>query len=700
MIPNHKGEVPAALLLLPFVLGILPGTGIFAGVNATLLYWAFIFCSFVFIFLNLKYNKLRVYKQRWAGGCLIALILFLFGWILQVRYNELRSADHFSKLSAQYLVVRINNEPVLKNGLYRFTANVEENLSAGHQTASNGTLLITIKDSSAKRLNYGDELLIPAKYNAIDPPFNPAEFNYKSYLGHKNIFYQAFLLPKQYSVIKTCAGNPLVAHSICLRKRLVEKLRQNIRDTDACAVASALVLGYKADLSSDIMEAYSKTGTVYVLTVSGAQVAIIYLVLAYALSFLDRFKRGKIIKAVIIVALVSYYALLTGLSVAVCRAALMLCLVLIGKTSRRYVNTLNILAVSAFILLCYDPYFITEAGFQLSYLAVFGVVILRPVVYKWFSFKNKIADKLWAVCSFSIAIQLAIFPLCALYFHQLPVYFLVSNLFVILPSAIIMYAGVFFLLLPKIPLLSPFLSFMLEKTTVFMNKVLAIIERLPGAAINKIWLTTPEYLLLYLVVIMLWYFWYHKKIRWLKIALVCCFLLALSFSLKSIRHAAAREIVWLNLKKHPGIIFKNGNSAIVLTDLKQTDKNYKYSIQPYLDSSQVRNVKVYDLNNDINTPWFRKRLGLIQFLNTPVFICDGQLDEHALPQKLKADLIYVSGNPDLSLNSLDANFNYQTLVIDGSNSDKRIMVWQRLFDSKRIHYKILKRNKYFVSVSN
>jgi len=700
MIPNHKGEIPVALLLLPFVLGIITGIGLFNGANIDYLSGAVAICSICFILLNLSYNLLKLYKQRWIGGALLMVILFLFGWILPVRYNELLSAKHFSKFTAQYLVVKLNTEPVLKNGLFRFTADVEETVNTGHKTTATGTLLITIKDSSAKKLHYGDELLLPAKYQAIDPPFNPAEFNYKAYLAHKNIFYEAFLFPKQYLVLGTGTGNALMGHSVLLRRQLVEKLRQNIRDTDAYAVASALVLGYKADLSSDVLEAYSKTGTVYVLTVSGAQVAVIYLVLTYALSFLNRFKYGKVVKAILIITIVWYYALLTGFSVAVCRAALMLSMVVIGKTSRRYVNTLNILAASAFILLCYDPFFITEAGFQLSYLAVFGVVILRPVVYQWFHFKNKFLDQAWAICSFSIAIQLAIFPLCALYFHQFPVYFLVSNLFVILPSAVIMYAGVFFLLLPKIPLLSGALAFVLEKTTVCMNKVLAIIEHLPGATIDKIWLTTLENLLLYAIVFCLFFFWYDKKLKWLNVGLLSCLLLFSCLSMKSIGQSGTKDITWLNLKKHPAIIFKNGRSGIVLTDLKETDKAYKYSIQPYLDSCGVQDVKTCDLNTDITTPWLKKKFGLIQFGTMLVFIANSDMDEQALPQQVQTNFIYVTGNPGITISGLNNNFSYQTLIIGGSNSDNRIADWKRQLSGKNITYKILKRNKSFVSLSN
>jgi len=700
MIPNHKGEIPVVLLLLPFLLGIGLGLTLLSGVNVTWITVVFFVLSVLFILLNLNFSKFNLYKQRWLGGSLITLILFLFGLIIVTRYSELNKSNHFSKTQAQYLIVKITNEPVLKNGFLRFTASVEESINKEKRSSTSGTLLVSIKDSSAKNLYYGDELLILAKYNPIDPPFNPAEFNYKRHLANQNIFYQAFLYPKQYVVVTTNAGNPIIAHSLRLRQQLVEKLKLNMRDTGAIAIASTLILGYKADLSSDILEAYSKTGTVYVLSVSGAQVAIIYILLTFPFKFLDRYKHGRLIKAVIIIAIIWYYAMLTGFSLSVCRVSVMVSMVIIGKTFSRYVNTLNVLAISGFFLLIYDPFFITEVGFQLSYIAVSGLIIFQPVVYKWFIFKNKLADKLWAVCSVSIAAQVITFPISVFYFHQFPVYFLISNLFVVIPAMVIMYSGILYLLLPQVPMVSKSIAFVLEKTILLMNKGLAIIEHTPYAGINKIWLTTSEYLLLYVIIISLFYFLYNKKTWLLKLSLFCTLLFCLSLSVKKIGMSRSDSITFLNLKKHQGIVFKNGNEAVILTDIKLNDKTYQYSIQPYLDSCGISDPSVYNSNANINTPYLEKKYGLIQFLNKRIFIFD-RLLKHNMPlQKLKTDYIYLTGNPDTGLSVINSNFDYKLLVIDGSNTDNMVSRFEEDAKSKRIAYKILKRNNSFISISN
>jgi len=699
MIANHKGEIPVVLLLVPFLIGIALGLNLLSGANANGLLAGFAALSFLFIALNIYYGKLKLYKARWIGGCLVTLILFSLGWLIVVRCNEISNADHFSKFPARYFVVQINSEPTVKNGLTRFTAEVRESSNAGKRRAVSGTLLIATKDSAAAKLYYGDQLLIPAKYDPVDQPFNPAEFNYKKYLANQNIFYQAFLFPKQFVVLAADQGNPVVAYSLHLRQRLVEKLRHNMRDTDAIAVASTLILGYKADLSNEVLQAYSKTGTVHVLSVSGAHVAILYILLAFALGFLDRFKQGKLIKAIIIVNIIWYYSLLSGFSPAVCRAAVMISMVIIGKTFSRYINTVNILAVSAFMLLLYDPLFITDVGFQLSYLAVFGLIILQPVVYNCFQFKNKWADKLWALCSVSLAAQVITFPLSAFYFHQFPVYFLFSNLFIIIPSAVIMYSGILFLLLPQIPLVSKTIAYLLEKSIIFMNKTLATIENAPFSNIGKIWLTTLEYLLLYGVIITLFYFLYDKKTWLLKLSLTCLLLLCISLSIKRINLSQTNEIAWLNLKKHRGIIFKNGNNAVVLTDIKANDKIFKYAVKPYLDSCQVNNMRILDLNHDTNTTSLAKKNNLIQFMHKKIFLCTGRFYVNLFPQNLKPDYIYITGNQDISLTKIDSTYK-PTLVIDGSNADNLISRVERQANIKNINFKILKRNNSFITVSN
>ncbi len=166
-----------------------------------------------------------------------------------------------------------------------------------------------------------------------------------------------------------------------------------------------------------------------------------------------------------------------------------------------------------------------------------------------------------------------------------------------------------------------------------MNKGLTIIEHTPFASINKIWLTVPEYLLLYIIIISLFYFFHDKKVWLLKLSLICALLLCTSVSIKKINQSRAESIAWLNLKKHQGIVFKNGNEAVVLSDLKDTDKVWSYSIQPYLDSCQLNNVIRFNLNQDVNTTWLAKRSGQVQFIDKKIILLNGPIKNNIFSRK-------------------------------------------------------------------
>lgn len=685
MIAEHKGEIPVVILLLPFMAGIGCGLYSFSG-NIAWLAAGLVALGLLFIAFNLGYTRLQIYKARWAGGLLIYPILFLAGWLLTLQRYELKNADHFAKQPAQYLIVNINSEPKVKADIVRFTATVTQTITKGKTERTSGIILVTIKDQLARNLFYGEQLLIPGKYAEVDPPFNPGEFNYKQYLAHQNVYHQAFLYPKQYKIIKAGYGNPAIAFALQMRQTLVKKLYANLQDTTAIAVASTLILGYKADLSNDVLQAYSKTGTIHILSVSGGHVAIIYGLLALLLGFMDGWRRGKMLKAIIIILLIWAYTMLTGFSPAACRAALMISLFIGGKTFVRFTNSLNILACSAFVLLLYDPFLLADVGFQLSFTAVAGLIIFQPIVYAWFEFKNKFGDYLWKACSVSMSAQVITFPLAAFYFHQFPVYFLVSNLLIIAPVMLIMIAGGLLLILPQLDSVSKPIGYVLEHTILLMNKALTYIEHAPYASINKIWLTRLEHGLLYAIIIAFFYLFFDSKKKWLlPVALGATLLFCISISYKKFRANEMQTVTFLSLRKHMGIVFKNGSDGVVITDLPETDKNFQYAIQPGLDSMRITNYKVYTTDQEIHSPFLLKQGDYLQFLNKRMLLLNQRSGLQSIPKQMRIDYIYLSGNPILTPKNIDN----QLFIADATNSDQYIAKLKNI----PVNCKTLKRNK-------
>ncbi|MBW4889928.1 ComEC family competence protein [Mucilaginibacter sp. HMF5004] len=652
--------------------------------------------------LNIAYKRLNIYKQRWLGGLLMHFLLMIAGVYCFDANSEITRDDHFSKIKSRYLIATVSSEPKLTGQTLKFVAKVERSYqNKGLQTVS-GHLMVSVKTDSTfnPHLKYGDRLLIPANYTAIAAPLNPAEFNYKSYMANQNIYQQAYLNGKQITVLESDKGNPIISFALGLRQYLVNKLKVNMRDTDAIAVASTIILGYRADLKADVREAYAKTGTMHLLSVAGMHVGLIYFFVSFFLSFLLRFKHGKLLKVVLSIVLIWCYALITGFSPAVCRAVLMLSMVIIGMSFSRHINKLNVLAVSAFILLLYNPFYIMDVGFQLSYIAVGGIIIIQPYIYRWLSFKNKIANEFWLVTSVSVAAQLVLFPLGAFYFHDFPVYFLVSNLFIVLPSAIVMYVGIIYMALPAIPLLSTCMAWVLEHTVIIMTKTLLYIEHAPFGSIEKIWLTYTELLLLYALLAAILIFLLTKNKVWFKTSFALMLIFIALTSVKQLARADENTVAFCSISKHPAIMFRNGNKSIVLTDLKTDDKSYQYAIQPMLDSCGITEVSNYDVNASISNAFLMKSGNLIQIGDNKILIINKRFGKRLFPQKLAVDYIYITGSPAINLQYLMENYNFRMAIAGNNNSSQLLKKLDDEASAKNIPFYNLKRNKAFITTSN
>ena len=690
MIAAHKGEVPFAIYILPFSAGIAFGL-YFPQVYFISLIIPFCILLSCFILLNVFYSRLKVYNLRWIGGVLIHLQLFLVGWIAVFHQDTRNKPDYFALKKANYLLVKINNEPKQSGNFIHFTGETELAIKGEQRDAVSGSLILTVRTDTIHHFAYGDELLIPAKIAEVEPPYNPGEFNYKQYLAHQQIYYQSFLIASQCVLVKSNAGNPLIAYSLKLRQKLVEKFSGNMHSHEAIAVASTLILGYKADLSPDVLQAYSDTGTIHVLSVSGAHVAIIFVFISFAFSFLNKYRYGKYFKAIISILLIWFYAMLTGFSPAVCRAAVMISFVITGKTFSRYINTVNILAISAFILLLYNPLLITDVGFQLSYLAVAGLVVFQPVIYEQFEFKQRWKNKLWYYISASLAAQLITFPLSAFYFHQFPVYFLISNLFIILPSEIIMFTGLIYLMMPKIPLLSNVLGYLLEHAILWMDKGFAVIEKAPIANIRQIWISGADCIIVVTAIVVLFYFVYTRRALLLRLGLLCILLVCMDLSYNRINEADNDSITFLNLRKHLGVLFKKDDQAVLITDLQPTDKTFVYSIKPCLDSNRISVISCIRPDSNFKNNWFCKRAGFIQFEDKRMVLMDKTFSPNS-PVSIKADYVFLTNNPHINLKHING-YGFSKLILNGDSREALTQTIKRQADSLHIDFVSLKRNK-------
>lgn len=646
------------------------------------------------LFINNFYKKLKAYNFKGYTGIVFYGFFFAFGGLSCLLNTQTFNDNYFANQEAQILKVWVANEPEQNGSILRFEANVCTQLfKEKNGEKVSGKLLVALKTDSLNpvKLNYGDELIISAIITAVEPPYNPAEFDFKKWLASKNVYHQTFI--NQLNIIKlgTNNGNFIIKYAIEVRQRQVAIYRKLIQNNEAFAVASTLVLGYRSDLNKETLAAYSKTGTIHALSVSGMHVGIIYIFLNWLLFFLDRNKKLKILKVSTICTLIWYYALLTGFSPSVLRSAIMLSVFILAKTFNQNSNSFNIVAFTAFCLLCYQPFLIWDVGFELSFLAVLGLIYLQPKIYKWFYFKNKWIDKLWGTVALSLAAQIATFPFSIYYFHQFPVYFIFSNLFILLPLTIMMYLGIVILLL-KLYFLAP----MFEWVITFTNNGLKWIADLPFSGISGIWLNKWQLILLSIALTLLVVALSNYKKKLLFGALFA--LLAFqSISLYTkIAQAKQQKIVFFSLRKNYAAAFIQSKEAIVVTDLLSNDKNYEFFIKPALHQMQITNIHFVKWEQDTIINSFIKKQHQLLFNNYKILLLDSSFNYKTIHNLPKFEAVWLHQNPKKDIKDLRNEVQFSTLLIDASNKDYKIEQYKEQANKIYISPKILKKNKAYL----
>jgi len=688
-----KAEYVFVRILAPLIIGI--GFFYFFQTEEMVLIISIIFGFTLLstLVLNITYKKLNTYKFKGVIGILIFTFFFILGGLLCLLNNEKLKFDYFGKEDYQKLKIWVNNEPEQSNNILRFKARVVSGYKKGEQVKLSGQLLLALKLDVINpiKLKYGDELIVAANCLEVEPPYNPAEFDFKHWLASQNIYMQTFLNQKQILKTKNNIGNPVIKFALDLREKQIEKYRKLLKNEEAFAVASTLILGYRADLSKETLAAYSKTGTIHALSVSGSHVAIIFFVLDFMLLFLDRRKGTKILKFILICSLIWAYALITGLSPSVVRSAIMITIFIVAKTFAKNKNGYNTLAFAAFCQLVYNPFLIWDVGFQLSYISVFGLIYLQPKIYKHIYIKNNWVNKIWELIALSLAAQLVTFPLCIYYFHQFPVYFLLGNLFISIPLILIMILGIA-VLIPFVDKLSPIFEWIIVST----NNTLKWIADLPYSTLSSVWINLPELILLSFALGLFVYALvkYNKRSMFTALLLFIAYQSLIAYNdWKTINQ---KKVIFFTLRKNYAAAFISGSKAVIVTDLPENDKNFQFFVKPALEQSQVNKFNFVNLKKDTILPNFILMNKQIIFNKYKILIIDESLNYKKLLVHGDFSSIWITGNTKFKLEKLPKEIRYRNLIIDATNRDYKIAEIKALAENIKLEHHILKKNPAYL----
>lgn len=628
------------------------------------------------------FGKKINYRNRWIFGVIIFIFLINTGYQITIINTEKNKPVYFGEIyqSGDIWLARLS-EPLIKRAkTNKAIVKMESLYHHGKWFPISGNAIIYFKnDSLSSLLKYGEQVLLNSKLSEIFPPKNPHEFDYKQYLSNKGIYHSSYATSSNWFPTGKGYGNPVRKYAYRLRDYFLNIFEKHGIQGKEYAVASALILGYTDKLDADLLREYSGSGAMHILSVSGLHVGIVYIVLEFLLFFMNRRRWLKIIKTVIIFLFIWFYAFITGLSPAVLRSSVMISFIVIGSALSQKPSIYNTLAASAFILLLYNPFYITEVGFQLSYLAVTGIVMLQKPIYNLWLPPNRVAEWIWAMVAVSIAAQLATFPLSLFYFHQFPNYFLITNLIAIPLSSLVIYLGALVLFTSSFAWLCNVLSWIMVILLKGLNFTVQFVEQLPYAISYGITLNNVQLFLLYSLLFSILIYLSMPNRRTFYPMVFCVSMFVISVFYQNLVLLNRHQMVVYNFKKHTVCDFIHGNTFVTVKDGNVEENLLSYSVMPNRIHCNLK-IKPEDF-----AKWFFQKKNFICFDNKKIAIIK-EKPAFAIPlHKLRVDYLLMSSNMKMKMREIVQYFDTPIVIFDASNSPWRIQNWIK--ECKTMHLK-------------
>lgn len=577
---KYWSRYPVFRFLIPF------GTGIVVNIYSEVGPAWFIPAGILFFLISFLFTKNNwatgKYAHRWLAGFPFYMLFFFLGAALSWMHTTGYQPNHFSSVpNPSGILAEVKSEPVRTTAGWRFEADVKSLRSTeGPLTPVRGKLLMSYKTvDSVAPVKSGNLILTDARFHRIQPPSNPGEFDYAFHMSLKGIYHRCYTDSTSMMILEHGQKISFRSTAITVRNFLLEILRKRIPEQEALGVAGALLLGYEDWLDPEVENDYAMSGVLHILCVSGMHVGLLYMVLGWLFLPMDKIKGLRHLKFTLFILIIWFYSMVTGFAPSIVRAATMFTFVLAGQWLERPNGIYNTLCASCFFMFLFDPFMIMAPGFQLSFLAVLGIVVLqRPLLYL-FQPQSWIVFKIWELAAVSIAAQIATAPLSIFLFHQFPNYFLPANIIAVPLTTLGMYIGLFLFSIDWFDVVAGCTGTILGHLIQLVNEVIAFFGKLPGAITSGVSLSFTDMLLLYLI-ISLTYFWLTKKSFYYLRATMMILIVFMSFRILALKDILnTNQLIVHHVKGSDAVSLIQGGSALMIADSSFNDKHFQFSLE-------------------------------------------------------------------------------------------------------------------------
>jgi len=513
MITIH--ELPALRLLCGVIAGITAAPYITSLTGE----WIFLLICPVIVLFLLFYNRRVDFNRRYLPGIIQLVLTFFLAVILVNFTDERRSGSHIVNLdiSPDTTVTLIGKcvDPPRHTGSWQIVfRSLHQITDGGRLRRATGKFIVFCKDLDAVP-RPGEIYRIAVRLTVPGSAAVPGSFDYRSYLESQRIYKTGFVSAADLNKISETSVWNMRNWSTRARDWLVARSTELLGEGEYADVAAGLLFGYRDRIDAQTEEMFVNTGSVHLLAVSGMHVVLIYNNLLFFLRLL-RFskKRGERRLSVLAIAGIWVFTFIAGLAASIVRAAVMLSLVVAGSLIRRSGHTVNIVSGGAVVMLLWEPLMLYDVGFQLSFAAVMGIILLQQPIRNMFPASVLRFRDMTDLLSVTVAAQIGTLPLILYYFHQFPVYFLVSGIVAVFISDWVIKIG-FVLLFVSVVWMpaAVYFSLLWKISVVALLKSIHLIDCLPFGLVSGIYFSLPMAVIL-AVLIILTCIHFHVRMRY------------------------------------------------------------------------------------------------------------------------------------------------------------------------------------------
>lgn len=642
------------------------------------------FCLVLFVFLNTGDLPVR-FRYRKIGGLLLHILLLCAGMLCcrqsDIRHSEKWLGHHVTDSTQTY--IHIDEPPQERKGRYKISAAVIGLCSGGQCKQAAGRVLIYLKrDSLIPPPAWGESWLIRKPLQPIRHSGNPGAFNYAQYAAFRNIYHRVLIDTADRIVVGRQHPRLLSRLLHASRNRILQVLKKNLGDTGShYGIAAALLIGHTDELDQEVLDSYVHTGVVHIIAVSGMHLGLIYLLLNRIFSLIPLLRNRRLVNTGLRIAGLWLFALLTGASASVCRAAVMFTFVDLGRLSGKTASGYNALAASAFILLLHHPFHLWDIGFQLSYLAVGGIMLFQQPFYGLMPLQNRVLDEVWKLSAVSIAAQLLTFPICLFYFHQFPLLFLPANLLAVPLSSLAIYAGIALVACAQIPFVAGMLAWLVHTLIRLMNGWIAWVDRSPLSVWEQVPATSATTILLYALIFLGAGGLMLRRAIALKAAAGIFFLLVITYKYDGWRREKRQGLWVFHIGGESAVWFIQGNRYRHRGDEKplQDEAMNRFHVNPALAA-----LALTDTLPPLSKPL--QGFPLYAFCGKKILFIEKSWQFEKPLEKIPVDLVVLSHNARLSIRQLDSVFAVRQYVADGSNALWKTDQWENECEDLHLHF--------------